>query len=881
MTTDEIRDSFIRFFQEKEHTHIASDSLVPTNDPSLLFTGAGMNQFKDEFLGRGRPGLKRAVTAQKCLRTGDFDNVGRTAAHHTFFEMMGNFSFGDYFKEQSIVWGWEWLLEWMKLDPDRLSVSVYEQDEEAYALWRDKIKLPQARIYRYGEHDNFWPADAPSQAPAGTLCGPCSEIFFDQGPNVGCRQSTCQPSCDCDRFVEIWNLVFQQFQKGESPGELISLKNKNIDTGLGLERMAAVIQGVLTNFDTDNFQRILRDQARRMGVTYGQDPMIDRKLKRISDHIRGAVFAITDGVVPGNEGRRYVVRRLIRNAVLDGYDLGMREPFLHDLVPMVTNVMKSAYSELVERQDTAQGFIRNEEEAFLKTLEKGQDLFENEVQGLQEGGKLSGKTVFTLYATYGFPWQLTAQRLREAGKSFDEKGFEEEMSRHRALSSGKIAGIFGYDYNQQVKAITQSTRFVGYETCETQAKILAMVVGEKDQGRLVPCMDSVGQPCQLVLDCTSFYAESGGQVGDRGKIDVEPEGVFRVNDVQKEGEIFFHAGILEKGRISVGQIVQCRVDTRRRMDIAKNHTATHLLHHVIRKVLGSHAEQSGSRVDADRFSLDFTHFKALSQEQLDQVERQVNEMICEDLPVETEITTTSEAKSKGAIALFGEKYGQSVRLVSIADRSIELCGGTHVSRIGQIGPFKILSEESVAAGIRRIVAVSGMHAYEQNKRESILLKAVRENLRIPAEEVPGRVSKLLDQVRSLEQELRKAREAAVSGGVGNMEPVDVEGIRVLAMDLGQMPAKDLLSVGDRLKKNVDVLCLTSRDGEKASIICWVLTKEAQDRGCQASVIVQSLSQEIDGKGGGSPTMARGGGKASDKLTKAMRRVPEWVRRQVQ
>ncbi len=894
MKGSDIRAAFLKFFEERGHTIYPSDSLIPTADPSLLFTGAGMNQFKDAFLGKSNLKFKRATTSQKCMRTGDIENVGVTPRHHTFFEMLGNFSFGDYFKREAIEWAWEFSLSVLKLPEDRIAVSVYEDDDEAFDIWRDVIGLPESRIFRFGEHDNFWPADAPSQAPTGMLCGPCSEIFYDWGKDVGCGKETCSPACDCGRWLEYWNLVFQQYEKGDAPGKLSPLAMKNIDTGAGLERIAAIMQGVFSNFDTDLMLPLVKRAAEISEKSYGSDDETDRRLRRIADHARAVTFAIGDGVLPSNEGRGYVVRRLLRRAVLDGRQLGVDEAFLYSIVPTVASLMGDQYPDIIERRDQIASFVKGEEERFGETLHAGLTHFENYARSLAEGATLDGKSVFTLYDTYGFPPELTEEMLAERGVKIDREGFETEMAAARERSRGGVSeSIFGYDWMLKVKERTTGTEFVGYDRHSEYAKVVAIIKGEGEDGHLVESVTPADGECQVVLDKTTLYGTSGGQVGDKGLIN-EADGAagFAVRTVERSGDIFLHIGELEDGELRVGATVIAQHDFFRRLSIERNHTATHMLHHILRKELGSHVEQAGSLVNDEHLRLDFSHGQALSRDELDAVERAVNFLVIADVSVDSEETTVEKAKAAGAMALFGEKYGESVRMVSInwhmvkgQEHSRELCGGTHLDRTGQIGLFRIVSEESVAAGVRRITAVTGHAAYFSVKEDEEVLGELSRALKSPPGQLTDRVKSLMERAKKLERDLTAAKKKALAGG--GMDDLlagakEVGGVTVLAANMGEAGANDLRAAGDVLKAKLTsegegaVLVLAGAAKGKVALACWVAPK-ALAKKVKAGAIVKQIAPVVGGGGGGRDDMAQAGGKDPSKIDEALEAVEGIVR----
>ena len=714
MKTNEIRRKYLSFFEKKGHSLLPSDSLVPEDDPTLLFTGAGMNQFKDMFLGKGTLDVKKATTCQKCIRTGDIENVGKTPMHHTFFEMLGNFSFGDYFKLDAIEMAWEFMLNEMKLPEERLSVSIFQDDEESYGIWLNKIGIPKDKIYRFGEKENFWPASAPSEGPNGP-CGPCSEIFYDRGEDVGCRRKECAPDCDCERFVEVWNLVFTQFDRRDG-GVLNPLPSKNVDTGMGLERMASVVQGVSTNFEIDIFEPIIQNISEITEVAYDSRTENGKLMNRIADHIRAIIFCISDGVLPSNEGRGYVERRLLRRAVRDGLKLGKEDCFLYKLVPIIADVMNEQYPEIKQRRENIARIIKNEEERFHETLFMGNKRLDELMEGLRDSGqeRLSGQDAFQLYDTFGFPFEMTKSILEESNLTVDENGFEKEMQmqRERAKVSSQMTGsIFDEGPLSILKETTKESVFLGYEKCNVEGKVIGLIVNEQ-------LVDSAkaGQEVHVVLDQTPFYAEAGGQVGDTGIIQTKDSKV-EISDTKKSNDIIVHIGKVVEGSISQYENVTSVIDTERRGAIKRNHSATHLLHYVLRQVVGQHAEQSGSFVAPERLRFDFHHFEGVKKDEIARIEELMNERIMENASVNTDQMALDQARKAGATALFGEKYGENVRVVNIGDYSQELCGGTHVDNTGEIGLFKIISESSIAAGIRRIEAVTGNEAIALTRRK--------------------------------------------------------------------------------------------------------------------------------------------------------------------
>jgi len=863
MKTDDIRESFLRFFEERGHVRLPSDSLVPADDPTLLFTGAGMNQFKDEFQGKGRfhTGLRRACTSQKCLRTGDLENVGRTPSHHTFFEMLGNFSFGDYFKLEAMQWAWELVVRNYGIDPNRLAVTCYEGDDEAYGIWRDVVGIPPERIFRFGEHANYWPADAPSTAPPGTLCGPCAEIFYDYGKEIGCRRPTCDPSCNCSRFIEVWNLVFQQFMK-QDDGSLKPLPIKNIDTGAGLERVACVLQGVRTDYETDIFAPIVAQVSQLSGRRPEAGTAERTRIHRISDHVRGASFVIADGVLPGNKGRGYVLRRILRRAVRDGHDLGLNEPFLFRLVPTVVDVMGRAYPDLAARRENLARIIKAEEESFLATLSRGSAILSERIAQAKDSGAtaLSPDVAADLWDTYGFPFEITQQICEEAGLSVDRAGFEADMERRQAGSKGgeQFGQVFDTSALAQVKGFAKPTAFRGYDTEEAEATILAIVTDD----HLVE-VASEGDAVILVLDHTPFYGESGGQVGDEGILESSTARV-EITATSRAGEYFHHHGRVVQGTVRRGDRVRAVVAGDRRAAIRRNHTATHLLHWALRKVLGAHAEQAGSIVAPDRLRFDFTHFAPLTPQEVERVEELVNERILENSEVTATETTLEEAKAQGAMALFGEKYADNVRMISVGDFSKELCGGTHADRTGDIGLFKITSETGIAAGVRRIEAVTGHAAYRRVVEQEALLARLGEVLKAPRERLVARAEEVVEETKRLGRELEKAKRQSFAGAAAGgpfQEKARVGDSVVIAGALEGAKPDDLRLAADGLRKkhpSAAILIGTSAEGT-ASLLC-ALTPDLVKRGLHAGNLVKDAAKHIGGGGGGRPDLAQAGGK---------------------
>ncbi|MFH0965653.1 MAG: alanine--tRNA ligase [Planctomycetota bacterium] len=869
MRTNEIRRGFLEFFREHGHVVYPSDRIYPANDPSLLFTSAGMTQFKDMFLGVGRLPFARATTCQKCLRMPDIEKVGKSARHHTFFEMLGNFSFGDYFKEEAIEWAWELLLRRWRIPEKRLVVTIYEDDEEAFRIWNEKIGVPTEKITRLGADENFWPANAPAEGPNGP-CGPCSEIHFDHGKGVGCGRKDCGPSCDCDRFVEIWNLVFTQYDR-QSDGSLTPLPRKNIDTGMGLERMARVLQGKLSNYETDLFAPTIARLCDIAGISYEEIVGADggRRVRRVADHVRALCVAVADGVFPSNEGRGYVIRRLLRRAVSDGDHLGIREHFLDKLVQPVVAGLGEAYPELVERRRTIERILVQEEEKFRATLDAGTAILEDALEKLSAaGGKvMDGEQAFRLYDTYGFPLEMTRAIAEERGLSVDEQGFRTRMEaqREKARSASALSGeIFAHDAIVEIVQETPATKFVGYEGLECRGKVLVIAAGTESVERIGP---SAGEALSVVLDQTPFYGEAGGQVGDGGKLSWS-EGEMEVTEVVRVDDVFVHRGRVLRGELAVGATVNAQVDPRRRREIAANHTATHVLHWALREVLGEHATQSGSLVAPDRLRFDFAHAGQVMEADLERIERMVNQQILEADRVTARETTLEEAKAQGVTALFGEKYGDRVRVLGIGGFSKELCGGTHVANLAEIGLFKIVGEEAVASGIRRITAVTRMAAYEAFRAgDSYALEAAR-ILGVKREELAARVKTLLGEVKDLRKELSRKR--ASGQGVAPAETIDLGGVKLAVYRLSDSGAEDLRVLADEIVKGkpaaAAVLVAVSAKGVSAVV---AVAPDVAKQGPHAGNIAKRMAQRLGGGGGGRPTMGQAGGSRIDAVEEAL------------
>lgn len=860
-----IRDKFLKFFESRGHTMVRSSSLVPANDPTLLFTNSGMVQFKDVFLGSDQRSYSRATTAQRSVRAGgkhnDLENVGYTARHHTFFEMLGNFSFGDYFKRDAIHYAWELLTSVYGLPQEKLWVTVYQEDDEAYDIWHQEIGVPAARIVRIGDNkgaryasDNFW-----QMADTGP-CGPCSEIFYDHGPEVW-GGPPGSPEADGDRYIEIWNLVFMQFNKDEA-GVLHPLPKPCVDTGMGLERLAAVLQHVHSNYEIDLFQTLIRAAARETGCA----DLNDNSLKVIADHIRACSFLIVDGVIPGSAGRGYVLRRIMRRALRHGYKLGQTQPFLHKLVKDLVLEMGEAYPELKEAAARVESVIKTEEEQFGRTLEHGMKILET---AFASGDKIDGETIFTLYDTYGFPVDLTADMARERNKEADMDGFEKAMQRQReqARAAGKFKMAASVEYSG-VK-----TAFRGYDTLELEGKITALYVGGTAVEKVVE-----GQEAVVVLDSTPFYAESGGQVGDIGDL-LSVTGQFQVEDTQKiQADVFGHIGTVQQGSLVVGGRVNSRVNMAARRRAAGNHSATHLLHAALRAVLGPHVQQKGSLVDPDKTRFDFAHDKPMTEDEIRLVEKLVNDEIRLNQPVTVRHMSYDDAIKAGAMALFGEKYGDEVRVLGMGDFSTELCGGTHVTRTGDIGFFKITSEGGVAAGIRRIEGTTGEGALTYVQQVEASVQAAAAALKTHPAELSQRIGQLSDNLKALEKELArlKSKLAASQGEDLVAQALDVKGIKVLAAAIEGADVPTLRETMDKLKDKLKTaaIVLASVEAGKVSLIAGV-TPDLTSK-LKAGELVNHVAQQVGGKGGGRPDLAQAGGTDPNSLPQALASVSAWA-----
>jgi alanyl-tRNA synthetase len=864
MKADELREAFLTFFETKGCVRRPSDVLVPRWDPSVLFTPAGMNQFKDHFLGKCKLDFTRATTCQKCLRTGDIDNVGRTARHHTFFEMLGNFSFGDYFKREAIHWAWEFLTsdKWLKIAPERLTISVYEDDSEAYTIWSDEIGIPSTRITRMGEDDNFWPASAPSQGPDG-VCGPCSEIFY---------------TMENGSEVEIWNLVFTQFNRvGDPPDNLRPLPSRNIDTGMGLERTCALLQGVDSNFHIDILKPLVEAVAEVCGRPYEAETDDGRRMRRIADHLRACTFAIHENVMPGNNEEKYVVKRLLRRAVLDGHQLGLREPFLYQLPPAVAEIMRSPYPELAETSERVSSVIQREESAFLDTIDGGLARIETLFESIESAGSglVSGQDAAELYTTHGFPPELLETLAAERNCAFDWQGFQEAMDAHGLRSgAGTRVELFTSGPLDALKKAMHGSEFVGYDATEATGKAVGIIA----QDRLCETLDEIDhhEPVIVVLDRTPFYGEAGGQVGDTGwLLGAGDDSLrFEVTDTLREGDFILHRGHLREGQLALGEPLTAKVDTARRSALRRAHSATHLVHAALQHFLGPHAVQQGSKVDTDLLRFDFSHGGSIGSAVLEQIEDMVNANVFAALPVSAQRLPLADARHAGAMMLFGEKYPDIVRMVSMGSDdervSRELCGGTHVSNTGEIGLVRIVGEESVSAGTRRVTAVTGFESLRRMRRAEQTLSEAASSLKVPTHDLPTRLTALTKELK----ELRKGKGGAAAAGVSPDEllaaAVTVGDTRLVVASLSSGDAGSMRQCIDQLRRKGSPIAvlLGGCDGGKVTLVAGI-SRELEERGLSASTWINEAAPLVGGKGGGRKDLAQAGGKDPDKLGDAL------------
>lgn len=877
MGLNEIRSKFLKFFESKDHYLKESASLVPHNDKSLLLINSGMAPLKNYFAGVEVPPSVRMTTCQKCIRTGDIENVGKTARHGTFFEMLGNFSFGDYFKEQSIAWGWEFVTQHLNIPQEKVWVTVYEEDDEAFEIWENQIKIPKERIVRLGKDDNFW------EIGIGP-CGPCSELYFDRGEEYGCDNPDCKPGCDCDRYLEFWNHVFTQFDRDEE-GNYGQLEHKNIDTGMGLERMACIMQDVDTIFDVDTIKHILNTVENMAGVKYGKGGKTDVSIRIITDHIRAVSFLVADGVLPSNEGRGYVLRRLLRRAARHGKLLGIKENFLYKLVDEVIKVSGEAYPELVEKENYIKKVIRIEEEKFNETIEQGMEILASYIAQLKKNGEttLSGENAFKLYDTYGFPIDLTKEILEEEHLSIDEESFNEEMNKQRERARSARGNMDGEGWKEDPLSKLDSSVasiFEGYNELENSGIIKAIV---KDNEIVESAV--AGDKVVIVLDQTTFYPEGGGQAGDTGLLVNKNEDiVVEVIDTKKgANNTIKHIGLVKSGMINNGEKLTTIVNKETRMASARNHSATHILHKVLKEVLGDHVNQAGSLVTPERLRFDVTHFEAITKEELKVIEEKVNDIILESLNITCENMSISDAKNKGAMALFGEKYGEEVRVVSMGDYSIELCGGTHLTNTSQIGMFKILSEGGVAAGVRRIEAITGRAVYNYLKEKEEVISNVCSNLKTKEDSLSQKVTSLIEENKSLSKELHDMKTKMSLQAIDSVldSKVDVNGVNLVTTKFEGMDMNTLKEVADNLRDKLvsGVVVLANMSDDKLNLVA-TSTKDAVDRGVHCGNIVKTIAQIAGGKGGGRPNMAQAGAPDVSKVDEVLNHASEVLKSQV-
>lgn len=869
---NEIREKYLSFFESKGHLRLPSFSLIPKNDKSLLLINSGMAPLKAYFTGKEVPPSKRITTCQRCIRTPDIERVGKTARHGTFFEMLGNFSIGDYFKKEAVPWAWEFVTEILKLPVDRLWVSIYEEDDEAFEIWNKIVGLPSERIVRMGKEDNFW--------EIGTgPCGPCSEIYFDRGEEKGCGKPTCGVGCDCDRFIEFWNLVFTQFNKDEQ-GNYHRLPNPNIDTGMGLERMATIMQGVDSIFDVDVIRGITNFVSKIAEVEYGKDAEKDVSLRVITDHIRGITFMISDGILPSNEGRGYVLRRLLRRAARHGKLLGINDAFLYKVVDSVVENYGEAYPEIIERKDYIKRIIKVEEERFKETIDQGLTILQDYINELKLQGKtvLEGFKAFKLYDTYGFPLDLTKEILQEVGIVVDEEGYTKELEKQRIRARSRRKednSLWEQDIYSTLGDI--KTKFVGYTTYGSNSKVLAIVKEEE----LVEEAEA-GDDVSIILDITPFYAESGGQIGDKGVLENENV-LIRVKDCKKIGDKFVHIGTIERGLISVGDDVEARIDVVSRNNAARNHTATHLLHKALKEILGDHVHQAGSLVADDRLRFDFSHYQAVTKEELKKIENRVNEKIYQSLNVYIEEKTYDEALKEGAVALFTEKYGDKVRVVRIDDYSVELCGGTHVKNTNEIGLFKVVSESAVGAGLRRIEALTGPYAIKYLEEKEEILKGASDLLKAQDKELVSKIEGLQQALKAKDKEIEqlKIKMASILADSLINSAISLDGIRVVVSKIEDYDSEALKALGDILKDKLKtaVVVLASSTLEKA-IFVGMATKDVVQKGINMGAVIKEACKVSEGNGGGRPDIAQGTGKNPSKVKEALDKAIEVVKEQL-
>ncbi len=872
MGLNEIRDKFLSFFESKGHYVRPSYSLVPDKDKSLLLINAGMAPLKPYFMGLETPPKNRMATCQKCVRTGDIENVGKTDRHGTFFEMLGNFSFGDYFKEESIAWGWEFCTEYLEMPVEKLWVSVYEEDDEAYEIWSEIIGVSKERIVRLGKEDNFW--------EIGTgPCGPCSEIYYDRGPAYGCDNEDCKPGCDCDRYIEFWNHVFTQFDKDED-GTYHSLPNPNIDTGMGLERVACIMQDVDSIYNIDTMRIILNSVTEISGKKYKNNLKDDISIRIITDHVRAVTFMVGDGILPSNEGRGYVLRRLLRRAARHGKLLGIKENFLCKLVEKVIDVFGEAYPDLVERQEYIKKIISVEEDRFEQTIDQGIEILKTYIDDLKSENKnvLSGERAFKLYDTYGFPLDLTKEILEEEYIKVDEEGFnkEMEMQRERARSAREEKNEVGWE-SDVLSELSEdiNTSFVGYDNQSIEANVLAIIKDDK----LVEEANE-GDEVRIILDVTPFYPEGGGQVGDKGILRGD-NSVIKILDCKKGiNDIIFHIGKVEEGSFKKGDSIHADIDIDRRRNTARNHTATHLLHKALKEVLGDHVEQAGSLVTPEKLRFDFTHFQAVNGEELNEIEKIVNKQILEVLKVDSDLTSLEKAKEMGAQALFGEKYSEVVRVIRVGDYSKELCGGTHVNNSSEIGLFKIINESGVAAGVRRIEGISGSEVYKFMNKTNNKLNNISTLLKTNTNDVEGKIEILNQEIKTLQRENDQLKNKLASSSLDEIiESIEnINGINVISYRANNLDMDSLRNLGDKLKEKLDscFIMLGSDKDDKVSFVSMA-TDDVVKKGLNCGKIIKEVAKIAGGGGGGRPNMAQAGAKDKDKIDDALSKAKDLIK----
>ncbi|MBI4708425.1 MAG: alanine--tRNA ligase [Candidatus Omnitrophica bacterium] len=869
MKADILRKKFLEFFKNKKHRIVESDSLVPKDDPTVLFTPAGMNQFKKEFLGFDS-GFKRAATSQRCLRTDDLDKVGKTTGHHTFFEMLGNFSFGDYFKREAISWAWEFLTKELKINPDKLWVSVYKDDDEAYGIWLNEVKVPSKKIVKLGDKENFWPSEAKEKGPNGP-CGPCSEIFYDFGKETGCGEAVCDPSCSCGRFVEIWNLVFTQFNRKEG-GRLEPLPNKNIDTGMGLERLAAIMQGVPNNFKTDLFIPLVKEIQKS---TENRAQRTEELTNAVADHIRAVVFSVYDGVLPSNEGRGYVIRKIIRKSCLALRAMGIKKPFFYKLVPVLAEIMAEPYPDLMLRKEDISEVVLSEEKSFIAVLNTSEALLKEKFLPFfkNQDPEKTGKLAFQLHDTYGMPLELTIDWLKKNGILFSQQAFDRELeiqktrSKNQSTMKGDVFAIKELDYG------VKETKFSGYKKFLLNSEILKVYQENSEVKKL-----SLGESGVIILKETPFYPEAGGQVADTGFIK-KGKNVFEVLDTKKSGKVILHIGRVKSGSFKKKDLAQAEINLERRLSIARNHTATHLLQAALRKVLGQHVQQQGSLVSDSRLRFDFTHFKDVSDEELSRIEEFVNEYVMNNLKVDTGSMALKEAKKTGALAFFGEKYGSKVRIVSVGNLSKEFCGGTHLGQTGQIGLFKILQESSVASNVRRIEATTGIFAYRKVKEEEVVLSDVSKLLNTGLQNITQEVERRSLHIKELEKQLNAQKLSSVRNSLDDLikDAKNVNGKLLITKVFEDVNMELLRKNIDLLKEKSrnTVIALASVNQGKVLLVMGV-TNDLCDKGIDAGMLIREVSGFIGGSGGGRKDFAQAGGSKPENLEQAFGKLREII-----